>query len=143
MGSFRADLLPSFPDSPHLRPLPAREGGPRYQVMRDWYFTDLSGEKWAVKHGYIYDGASIPTISGALWAATFSKFDPRVMRSALAHDWLCDVKPEGTTSNGAADLFGHMLLEDGCGSWRVKMMVAAVKAFGPQWELTDVGPATR
>ena len=133
MGSFRADLLPSFQDSPHLRPLPAREGGPRYQLVRDWYFTDLSGEKWAVKHGYIYDGASIPTLTGLTWAATYSKFDPRVMRAALAHDFLCDCQPGEVNSVEAADLFGKMLLEDGAGAWRTKMMVRAVKTFGPKW----------
>ena len=134
MGSFRADLLPSFQDSPWLRPLPARDSGPRYQLMRDWYFRDWVDEQWAVKAGYIYDGASIPTLTGCLWAATYSKFDPRVMRAALAHDFLCDVTPAGTNYVNAADLFGKMLLEDGCGSWRTAAMVKAVKLFGPKWE---------
>jgi hypothetical protein len=105
MGSFREDLLDSFGHAPHVRPLPARKSGPRYQLVHDWYFKDLDGEQWAIKRGYVYDGASIPTLTGALWVATFSKFDPRVMRAALAHDFLCDVCPEGTTSDTAADLF--------------------------------------
>jgi hypothetical protein len=135
MGSFRADLLPSFQDAPHLRPLPQRDGvGPRYQLIRDWYFKDLSGEKWAIKHGYIYDGASIPTLTGLTWAATYSKFDPRVMRAALAHDYFCDCQPAEISSDEAADLFGHMLIEDGAGKWRAAMMVKAVKSFGPHWE---------
>ena len=134
MGSFRADLLPSFQDSPWMRPLPALKSGPRYQLMRDWYFTDLAGERWAVKHGYIYDGASIPTLSGLTWAATYSKFDPRVMRAALAHDFLCDVTPAETNYLNAADLFGEMLMQDGCGKWKARTMVWAVKMFGPKGE---------
>jgi hypothetical protein len=88
---------------------------------------------WIVPEKFIYDGASIPTLTGLTWVATYSKTDSRVMRAALEHDWFCKIKPEGTASAMAAERFLQVLLEDGCSDVKAKTMYRAVKWFGPKW----------
>ncbi len=137
MGEFREDLLlvESYTRMPVLRPLPMLPGGKvRYQLLEDYWFDDQCGEQWVIRAGYCYDGASIPTLIGITRVMTFGKFDSRVMRAAIVHDFFCDTRPETFNSSQAAELFEKMLLEDGAGKTRAAMMRRAVDMFGPHWE---------
>lgn len=141
MGAMREDLLTNYGRMPVIRPLPVkppdrrlRGKKPRYQLLNMYRFDDESGREWTIRPGYVYDGASIPTLTGLTWVATYSKFDPRVMRAALVHDYFCDTRPPKLNYLQAADLFHKMLLEDGAGKWKARTMVRAVKMFGPKWE---------
>ena len=142
MGSLREDLLGMYGRMPVLRPLPALDSartatqdalGPRYQLLAPYNFNDQLGQAWTIDTGYVYDGASIPTLVGLTWAVTHSKFDPRVMRAALVHDYFCDTTPDNFTDEQAADLFLQMLLEDGVWRIRARAMARAVRWFGPHW----------
>lgn len=135
MGSMREDLLSTYGRMPVIRPMPTKRGEePRYQLLNVYRFDDESGREWTIRPGYVYDGASIPTLTGLTWVATYSKFDPRVMRAALVHDYFCDTRPPDFNYLQAADLFHRMLLEDGASEWKARAMVRAVKMFGPKWE---------
>ena len=129
------DLLLAYGRMPVIRPLPTKpELGPRYQLLNVYRFDDGFGREWMIRPGYVYDGASIPTFIGLTWVATYSKFDPRVMRAALVHDYFCDTRPSNFSYMQAADLFRTMLVEDGASEWKARTMARAVKLFGPKWE---------
>ena len=132
MGRIDTSLLPRAEMYPVLAPLPGAAS--RYILMRDFrVIADDLGVDFEIPRGYVYDGASVPTITGLSWAATYAKCDSRVMRAAMVHDWFCDARPPNVSSRPAADLFHQMLLEDGATRPRAWTMRAAVRAFGPQW----------
>ena len=131
MGMVRADLLPFFPAAPDLRPIPGDANW--YQLKHAYDFVDQFEKVWRIPPGYVYDGASVPSVVGLTWAATYAKTDSRVMRAALVHDFFCDNKPAEMSSADACDLFHKMLLEDGASAAKAGMMAKAVRWFGPQW----------
>ena len=118
-------IAPIKIDGPALTPRPSLNG---FQFLAPWEFR-CGAHTFTVPAGYVYDGASIPF----LWYAMFSKFDPRVMAGAGAHDWLCDTTPMEPNNLEAAAMFQRMIERDGIGGFKGELAYQAVSRFGPQW----------
>lgn len=104
----------------------------RYRLACD-YLVGVAGHALTIPAGYAYDGASIPTLIGLTWVATYSPYEPCVMRAALVHDWLCDQRMPAIGYRTAAETFYRHLLADGAGRRRSWMMYQAVLRAGPRW----------
>jgi len=126
---------------PIISPLPAtvHRKEALYELQKDYIFRPYLPKHLGidialvVPKGFVYDGASVPSMTGLSWAVTYSKFHPVVMRAALVHDYLCNMRPASISSVEAADLFYNMLIEDGASVFKANLMHLAVRSFGPQW----------
>ena len=118
---------------PTLVPLTAKDAPkPKYRVVSPYRIL-AAGRTWTVPQGFMYDGASIPTLMGALWVLTYSPFHPWVMPAACVHDYFCDNKPSDFNSVQAAELFRVMLLWAGVSEFKARAMWRAVRVGGPRW----------
>ena len=104
----------------------------RYQLVADYPFEAFSRD-WTIAAGFVFDGASVPSVIGLSWAMTYAKTDSRVMPAALVHDYFCVHKPVGTNYKGAADLFKQMLIAYDASSFKASIMHRAVLLGGPKW----------
>jgi len=134
MGSLRLEVLTKYSKAPKVRPVPLENS--RYQLVENYSVVRMDLPRFKIPAGYCFDGASIPSAIGLTWAVTYSKFHPAVMRASLVHDWLCDERPDWSSSRLAADLFRQMLIEDGASKRKTALMVRAVRWFGPKWNAT-------
>lgn len=87
-------------------------------------------DEWSVARSRLVDGASIPRV-GMLFVG--SPFDEGRRLSSAIHDVMCEDKefPHELVHG----LFTEMILFEGNGSRRAKMMAWAVRNFGPEWEI--------
>jgi Protein of unknown function (DUF1353) len=79
--------------------------------------------------GFVWDGASVPKRFWDLlppWGAYSG--------AALIHDYLCDMRPPGISSDEAHRVFYELMLEDGVPKRESWIMYKSVLRFGPQWE---------
>lgn len=113
-------------DRPVCRPDP--DTG-KYELIRPFEFT-AAGTEFSIQIGEQWDGASIP--KGA-WYTTYSPFHPKVMTAALVHDYFCWRRFAWFDYEMAAELFDDLLKIHGAGDVKRKLMVRAVKWFGPRW----------
>jgi hypothetical protein len=100
-------------------------------------FKYRAGPRWGqrvitVPPGYRTDFATIPRFFHRV-------FNPvgRHGYAAVIHDWLCDVEPKPFSHVQAAEIFGEAMAVLGVPPWRIKMMVTAVKYFGPKFKSTS------
>lgn len=98
----------------------------------DWVFG-VAGLPHAIPHGFVFDGASVFTVTGLSWVLTTSPGSARVLWAAMEHDWLCFMQPPGTSSDAAAWRFRKVLTYCRFSRWRVAIMYQAVLRFGPRW----------
>lgn len=118
-----------FETDPDVTLLPGGFGSNPYRVKYDVRYYSRRVHRWIhIPAGFRSDLLSIP------W--TWSRVFPRGgygKRAAIAHDWLCVDRPDWSSSDDAADVFDEALKIDGVPTWRRRMMVWAVRHFGPQW----------
>ena len=106
-----------------------------HPVLIDIKNRDIDGifcSKHLIVPAYFeYDGASVPFFG---WLATTTPFDPRVMKAALAHDWLYHT--HNVWDRKAADLLFYKLLRENNLSYiKSKLMYWAVRiASWPYWK---------
>lgn len=81
-----------------------------------------------VPAGYRTDFASIPRVFWRLMPP-----GGQYREAAVVHDYLCDVEPKVCSHIEAADVFGEAMAELGVKPWKRRMMVWAVKRFGPRF----------
>ena len=100
-----------------LRPLPYRSQLVRYLEVPSGYRTDF---------------ASVPRF---FWRI----FPPmgRYARSAVVHDYLCDVSPKVCDHKTAAAVFREAMAHAGVPRWKRKAMHRAVVWFGPKFKGGD------
>ena len=79
---------------------------------------------------FIFDGASVPSVA---WMLTYTPFHPHVMAAALIHDWL--YLNHQVTREMADDIFYDLLIRNGAGPTKSKLMFQAVRvAGGPHYD---------
>lgn len=98
-----------------------------------WTLIDAPADtvRWIdVPCGYRTDFASVPRIFWPL-------FPPvgRVGKAAVVHDWLCDESPHSCDHTTAADIFDEAMRVLEVPAWQRRIMVAAVKVFGPRFDM--------
>lgn len=87
-----------------------------------------SGNVITVPAGYRTDFASVPKFFHRVFSPVGAHG-----KAAVIHDWLCDTEKKRFDYMQAADIFGEAMEVLGVPSWRRKLMVKAVKAFGPRF----------
>jgi len=117
-------------DYPHLVPFPGSD--PKYLLTVPYEFA-TGGHDFRIDAGFLYDGASIPTMLGLTWVITYSKFNPIVMRAALEHDFFCIRRFPFVPYDMAARRFHEVLLQDGADPTKARLMYEAVVRCGPKW----------
>lgn len=100
-----------------------------YRLKADFDF-EAQGDKWRLKAGYEFDGASVPTRA---WDLTYEPGSTFVLEAAAKHDIFCEETPEGTDSEVAADDFKADVIRCGGTEEKGEMMRWAIVAFGPKW----------
>ena len=100
-----------------------------YRLKADFDF-EAQGDKWRLKAGYEFDGASVPTRA---WDLTYEPGSVFVLEAAAKHDIFCEETPEGTDSEVAADDFKADVIRCGGTEEKGEMMRWAIVAFGPKW----------
>lgn len=73
--------------------------------------------------GYTTDGATIPRV---FWTFVGSPFQPKFMQAAIIHDWMCN---GGYSVDEMSNLFYCILIDNGVGKIRARIMERAVRAF--------------
>jgi len=103
-----------------------------FEVLEEFvYCTDvLPGLRIIrVPVGYRSDFASIPRF---MWRVIPPSGKYR--EAAVVHDYLCDVEPKLCGHIQAAEVFNEAMKDLNVKSWRRKLMVSAVKRFGPKFK---------
>ena len=108
-----------------------------FEIIEDIsYKTDVAGGHIiSIPAGYRTDFLSIPRF--------FSRMFQRVGKGAFAalpHDVLCEenLRPEWCVDHFlAADVFNEALKDEGVNSFKRRLMVWAVKNYGPKWYLGE------
>ena len=108
------------------------------RLVEPFTFVDSMGFRWTAPVGYETNGASIPRI---LWSIAGSPFDGPYRRAAVIHDWGCDARP--VSSKQVHRMFYDAMLADGVDQDTATRFYAAVRLFGPRWELEFEGNALR
>lgn len=103
-------------------------------IDRFSYYTELIDgvEQIDVEAGYRTDFASIPRIFHRILPPT-----GRYGKAAVIHDWLCDVRPKLCSHIVAANVFDEAMAVLGVPWITRKVMVRAVKWFGPKFKAGD------
>lgn len=98
-----------------------------YETLDDLLYVTVDGEKVRVRHGFKFNGGSIPWCFRWLYAAD----DPDCLPGFCVHDMLCE-------SHRFDSATTHRILRDAClanGARRsqAKVIYWAVSRFGPQF----------
>jgi hypothetical protein len=101
---------------------------PVYWRLEQPYERATSSGPIIVPIGFVWDGASVPR---HFWSI-LPPWGP-YSGAALIHDYLCDVRPPGISSDQAHRIFYDLMIEDGVVKNDAWVMYKAVQRFGPQW----------
>lgn len=100
------------------------------------FFTELTRpfpRLIKAKKGYRTDFASVPRFFWRI-LPPHGKYAP----AAVIHDWLCDEEFHSVDHILAADIFDEAMEECGVPRWKRRLMVWAVKHFGPKFDAHEV-----
>lgn len=119
---------------PVQRPIPGEadyvNGAPPWVLRGELrYQSDLLGEILVVPEGFRTDFASTPWLFRRLFPQ-----DGPYTQAAVAHDWLCVMRPPGIDSKKAAKLFHEAMCVLAVPKGRREAMYRAVLWFGPKWD---------
>ena len=115
-----------FTTRPAVLPLP----GDRWAFDEPLTWHQDDGTAVTVPQGYAMDGAWIPR---AFWSTIGHPMRTDFVYAAGVHDFEC-----GQRQRPSAEVhrrFGAMLAAEGVGRVRRTLMTAAVRWFGPSWEM--------
>ena len=102
-------------------------------LIDDFAFCASNGWEWRAFMGDIFDGASIPK---PLWALFGSPFVGDYRRAAVIHDSYYKGGGEHFATRKQTDqMFLEAMRCDGVGRIKSRLMYAAVRLFGPRWEV--------
>lgn len=99
------------------------------------FYSKHLGREIVVPEGFLSDGASIPQLFWNIWNP-FGQY----LESAIIHDYFCKLGHTWESPINfvdAAKVFGEAMLVQGVNKYQVKVMVAAVIAFGPKFAAQD------
>ncbi len=109
------------------------EGRDRKMTLLDsFWFCDSSGCEWWAGEGTLFDGASVPR---PLWPLFGSPFVGDYRRAAVLHDAYYKFKER--PRKAVDQMFLEAMRCDGVGRIKSRLMYAAVRAFGPRWEVEE------
>lgn len=108
------------------------------KLLEDFSFTDSEGYTWKASKGDTINGASIPQF---LWSLVGSPFTGDYRRASVIHDVACHKKEK--PSRNVHRMFYEAMLADGFPEASAQQFYAAVRLFGPQWELDTKGKVLR
>lgn len=121
-------------EQPDVRPI--KERGKIYRLWESYTYENIS-----IPEGFLYDGASVPLLIGALIG-----FSPDGIHraAALVHDWiyankgwvpLTDGKMRKFSRKDTDKIFLKILKECGVMHWHVALIYPVVRIFGGlHWE---------
>lgn len=110
-----------------------KKDGVHLRLLKKVEFVDKNDEIWMTPAGYETDGASIPRWA---WTAVGSPFTGKYLRSAIIHDYACDVKDRDWRK--VHRTFYEAMLVDGVDPIQAKTMYAAVYHKGPRWDFQKI-----
>ena len=115
-----------------LSPVPEAD---KYELLEPFVYSYSSSDgdkKITVPAGFLYDGASIPSIAQPL---TYTPFLPKVMLAALVHDYLYTT---GEVRRIEADsIFFQLLIDSGVPRLTAELMYTGVRIGGGGHYTTD------
>ncbi len=107
----------------------------KMQLLEDFTFCDSAGSEWYAFEGTVFDGASIPRF---LWPLFGSPFVGDYRRAAVIHDaFYKRTRKQFCTRKDVDQMFLEAMRCDGVGRIKSRLMYAAVRAFGPRWEVEE------
>jgi hypothetical protein len=124
-----------FSGNPRLELLP---DGRNAVVHRRLTFNDPNGIVWVAPKGSKVDGASIPRI---MWSLIGGPWDGPYRNASIIHDVAC-VEQDREWQLVHRCFYNAMMAIDAMGSFKAKVMYAAVYHFGPKWKVTAPGPGS-
>jgi len=92
----------------------------------EWYLDKEGGETIVVEAGFVFDGASVPS----LLTAWFPRIHADYIQAAALHDWLLVEEREKFSRKEIDDIFKQALKVLDNPDSRVKMMYFGVSTFG-------------
>lgn len=98
--------------------------------VRATRFATRVGEHYPAHSGLIFDGASIPRF---LWPIMGGPFEGDYRLAAIIHDQLC--RDRCIPSPLVHRIFYEAMRASGVPGWRAWLMWAAVRVFGPRWQV--------
>ncbi len=104
-------------------------GWTEFELLSDYTYVDAAGKSWTVPKGTVVNGASIPK---AVWSIVGGPWSGRYRNAAVIHDYLCEKQVE--SSIFVHRLFHEALLASEVAASTARVMYAAVRRFGPQWD---------
>jgi len=111
------------------------EGRDREMRLIDFiFFYDGQEVLWYAGPGDIFDGASIPK---PLWTLFGSPFVGDYRRAAVFHDTYYAQQLAHDTRKQVDQMFLEAMRCDGVGKIKSRLMYAAVRLFGPRWEVGE------
>lgn len=69
---------------PKITPYAVKRGVSYYELAKDYAFLNREGQTEFVPRGFVFDGASVPSL---FWVIVGEPFNAGVLPSALIHDW--------------------------------------------------------
>jgi hypothetical protein len=109
------------------------DDGRLVKLVEPFAYVDPFTMRWDVPSAWTVDGASIPQ---PLWSLVGSPFTGKYRNASVIHDYFCDTKqrPWGAVHR----VFYDAMLTSKVGSFRAKLMYAAVCRGGPRWSTKTV-----
>ncbi len=103
---------------------PVDHDAEEYELVESFTFT-IDGEELEVPVGFQTDGASIPAF---LWGYIGHPFMPKVIKAAIAHDYLYSL---GTYKRKTVDkVLLNLLLDNNVNTIKAHLIYCGVRCFG-------------
>ena len=112
---------------------PILPGDDKFWILGEPLVVDADGDRFEVVTGFTTDGASVPT-----WAQRITSWKPwedPQRWAGITHDWL--YTQPGVSKLHADNVFRAVLVSEGAGYWKRKLMYTAVLIGGlPAYRLS-------